>query len=92
MNCIIALIGFMGAFDLCCTLKWIGANPYMEANPFMLWLWLISPILFILFKVTTTMLFCFIAFKTKDNKLLRQLIWLPFLVYLIIMIMHCFLI
>ena len=85
---IIFSIGFMSFFDLYCTLQWIAANPYMEANPVMRCLWFVNPILFILFKIITTMLFCLIAFKFKDNKLMRRLIWLPFCMYFIATFMH----
>lgn len=88
MNLIIILIGVMGIFDLYFTLQWIVENPYMEANPIMRNLWFLSPILFIVSKLFITIVFCFVAFKLKDNKLMKILIWLPFLVYIIVMYLH----
>lgn len=89
MDCFIAAIGFMSIFDLCCTLKWISANPYMEANPLMRWLWIMNPILFIVFKIVITLLFCFVAHRIRDNRLMRRLIWLPFCVYVLVIFVHC---
>lgn len=89
IDLIIILIGAMGIFDLYFTLQWIVDNPYMEANPFMQDLWLISPILFILFKLSITIIFCSLAFKFKNNKLMKKLIWLPFFCYIIVMVLHC---
>jgi len=86
---IIFSIGLLSFFDLYCTLQWIAANPYMEANPVMRCMWFVNPILFILFKIITTMLFCLIAFKLRDNKLMRRLIWLPLCVYILITFVHC---
>lgn len=84
MDYLIVSIGFMSLFDLYCTLQWIGTSPYMEANPIMRWLWIANPMLFILFKILITLAFCLIAFKFKDNKLMRRLIWLPFCVYVLV--------
>ena len=89
MDYLIVTIGLMSLFDLYCTLQWIESNPYMEANPVMRCLWFVNPILFILFKIITTMLFCLIAFKLRDNKLMRRLIWLPFCVYVLVIFVHC---
>lgn len=89
MGLYVIAIGLMSLFDLYCTLQWIESNPYMEANPVMRCLWLVNPILFILFKIITTILFCLIAFKFKDNKLMRRLIWLPFCVYVFVVFVHC---
>ena len=85
---LIVFIGLLSIFDLYCTLQWIGFNPYMEANPIMRWLWLINPILFIVYKIVITLLFCFVAHRTKDNRLLRQLIWLPFCIYGVVCFIH----
>lgn len=84
MNYLIVSIGLMSFFDLYCTLKWIINDPCMEVNPLMRCLWFINPIFFILFKITATFLFCLIGFKFKDNKLMRQLIWLPLCVYILV--------
>lgn len=89
MDYIIATIGLMSLFDLHCTLKWIIDDPCMEANPFMQYLWATDPIIFILFKITATLIFCLIALKFKNNKLLRRLIWLPLCVYVFITFVHC---
>lgn len=94
MGLYVIAIGLMSLFDLYCTLQWIESNPYMEANPVMRCLWFVNPILFILFKIITTMLFCLIAFKLRDNKLrdnklMRRLIWLPFCVYVLVIFVHC---
>lgn len=89
MDYLIISIGLMSFFDLFCTLQWIAANPYMEANHLMLLLWLANPFLFILFKITTTVVFCLIAFKIKDNKLMRRLIWLPLCAYVLVTFVHC---
>ena len=88
MNLIIGLIGIMGILDLYFTLQWIVNNPYMEANPFMRSLWFISPILFVLFKLSITVVFCLVAFKLKNNKLMKLLIWLPFCTYFFVMYLH----
>lgn len=85
---IIALIGIMGIFDLYFTLQWIPDNPYMEVNPFMRNLWLLNPSLFIAFKLFVTVAFCLLAYKFKDNKLIKKLIWLPFFTYVIVMYLH----
>lgn len=89
MGLYVTLIGAMSIFDLYCTLQWIALNPYMEANPVMRCLWFVDPILFILFKIITTILFCLVAFKFKNNKLMGRLIWLPLCVYILITIVHC---
>ena len=89
MDYLIVTIGLMSLFDLYCTLQWIALNPYMEANPFMLCLWFANPFLFIIFKIAATLIFCLIAFKFKDNKLMRRLIWLPFCVYVLVIFVHC---
>lgn len=88
MGLYVTLIGAMSIFDLYCTLQWIGFNPYLEANPIMRWLWLCSPNLFALFKISITLLFCIVAFKFKDNKLMRRLIWLPFCIYGVVCFIH----
>lgn len=88
MGLYVTLIGAMSLFDLYCTLQWIALNPYMEANPFMRCLWLCSPNLFALFKISITLLFCIVAFKFKDNKLMRRLIWLPFCIYGVVCFIH----
>ena len=85
----ILFIGLLSIFDLHCTLKWIGINPYMEFNPVMRWLWLANPSLFVLLKIAVTLGFCLVACKFKDNLLLRRLIWLPFCLYVLITAMHC---
>lgn len=89
MNYIIVIIGFMSFFDLYCTLQWIGANPYMEVNPLMRCLWVVNPILFVLFKIIATLIFCLIAYRFKDNNLMRRLIWLPLCIYVLITFVHC---
>ena len=88
INLIIILIGIMGIFDLYFTLQWIVDNSYMEANPLMRNLWLINPILFILFKLSITFIFCLLSFKFKNNKLMKILIWIPFFSYIIVMYLH----
>jgi len=88
INLIIILIGVMSIFDLYFTLQWIADNPYMEANPLMRSLWFINPIMFILFKLSITIIFCLLAFKLKNNKLMKVLIWLPFFSYIIVMCLH----
>lgn len=88
MNLIIGLIGIMGILDLYFTLQWIVNDPYMEANLFMRNLWFISPILFILFKLSITGIFCLVAFKLKNNKLMKLLIWLPFCAYVLVTCLH----
>lgn len=88
MNLIIGLIGIMGILDLYFTLQWIVNNPYMEANPFMRSLWFINPTLFVLFKLSITGAFCLVAFKLKNNKLMKLLIWLPFCTYVFVVCLH----
>lgn len=88
INLIIILIGIMGIFDLYFTLQWIVDNSYMEANPLMRNLWIINPVLFILFKLSITFTFCLVAFKFKNNKLMKTLIWIPFFSYIIVMYLH----
>lgn len=88
MNLIIGFIGIMGILDLHFTLQWIINDPYMEANPFMRNLWFISPILFILFKLSITGIFCLVAFKLKNNKLMKLLIWLPLCAYVLVTCLH----
>lgn len=88
MNALITGIGILSLLDLHCTLCWIGADPNMEANPICRWLWTYNSQLFIWSKILMTVAFCIIAYKTKDNKLMRRLIWLPFCVYLFITYLH----
>lgn len=88
MDYMILFIGLLSIFDLHCTLQWIGANPYMELNPVMRWLWIVNPVLFVLLKIAVTLGFCLVACKFKDNRLLRRLIWLPFCSYFLIAIVH----
>lgn len=88
MNYLIIFIGLLSLLDLYCTLKWININPYMEANPIMRCLWTMNPVIFVLFKVVVTLVFCLIAFKFKDNRLLGRLIWLPFCVYVLVVFVH----
>ncbi len=88
MNVIIVAIGLLNLFDLWATLQWIPINADLEANPIMRELWIFSPWLFILTKIFLTLAFCVIAYKTKNNKLMRRLIWLPFCFYIIVNIMH----
>lgn len=88
INLITILIGIMGIFDLYFTLQWIVDNSYMEANPLMRNLWLINPVLFILFKLSITFIFCLVAFRFKNNKLMKILIWIPFFSYIIVMYLH----
>ncbi|MGI5890451.1 MAG: DUF5658 family protein [Sedimentibacter sp.] len=79
----------MSIFDLHCTLKWIGLNPYMEANPIMRCLWLVDPVLFVIIKIIVTLIFCLTAYRFKNNRLLRRLIWLPFYAYAFVVFVHC---
>lgn len=84
MDYLIAAIGLMSIFDLLCTLRWIGLNPYMEANPLMRWLWFLNPVLFVIVKITITLAFCLTAHKLKENGLLKGLIWVPFYTYVFV--------
>jgi nitrogen fixation/metabolism regulation signal transduction histidine kinase len=88
---LIAAIGLMSIFDLHCTLKWIGLNPYMEANPIMRCLWLVDPVLFVIIKIIVTLIFCLTAYRFKNNRLLRRLIWLPFYAYAFVVFIPYFL-
>lgn len=86
---LIAAIGLMSIFDLLCTLRWIGVNPYMEANPLMRCLWFVDPVLFVFIKIAITFAFCLTAYKLKDNGLFKKLIWLPFYTYVFVVFVHC---
>jgi len=88
IDLIIIFIGAMGIFDLYFTLQWIVDNSNMEVNPLMRNLWLINPMLFILFKLSITFIFCLLAFKFKNNKLMKILIWIPFFSYIVVMCLH----
>lgn len=85
---LIATIGLLNLFDLLATLQWIVVDADLEANPIMRELWIYNPRLFILAKLLITAAFCIIAYRTKRNRLMKRLIWLPFCAYIIVNLMH----
>lgn len=87
---IINLIVLMSFFDLIFTLRFIGIDPFLEVNPLMRKLWIINPYLFIIFKLTATLFFYLVARKYKGNRFLAKTIWIPFLLYFIVMGVHLF--
>lgn len=88
MNTLILSVGILNLFDLWATMQWIIIDAGLEANPIMKKLWVYNPRLFILVKISSVVLFCIIAYKTKSIMLMRRLIWLPFFVYICISILH----
>jgi hypothetical protein len=87
--CIIFVIGFLSVFDLSATVEWITKyGTGMEANPWMRELWTKSPGIFVFSKIICTIFFCFIAYKLRDNRLMKAMIWLPLTLYTIVSILH----
>jgi hypothetical protein len=52
-------------------------------------LWLVDPVLFDIIKIIVTLIFCLTAYRFKNNRLLRRLIWLPFYAYAFVVFVHC---
>jgi hypothetical protein len=88
MTYIISAIGLLNIIDLCATVEWITKDATMEANPMMQGLWLYSPGLFVFVKIMVTVLFCLIAYKLRNIKLMQKLIWIPFVAYSVVTVMH----
>jgi hypothetical protein len=85
---IISAIGFLNIVDLCATVEWIIERPDLEGNQMMQGLWLYSPGLFVFVKIMITILFCFVAYKLRNIKLMQKLIWIPFVAYSVVTVMH----
>lgn len=90
MIVIIKSICIMSLLDLYYTLQFIRYDPSLEANPLMAKLWIISPILFVLFKLLATLVFYVVASKFKNRKILKRTIWVPFILYVLVLGIHLY--
>jgi hypothetical protein len=88
-GCILALLIFLNYIDAFATMYWTSNGYAAETNPIMNGWLQISYAAFLFIKMFFVITSCFFLWKVRKYKLAHILVFLIFLIYAYITIMHC---